>query len=98
MLAGFGVKNYPPVLGYMETELKRGADLDLQILREEHRMPLLASWHYGRGKAIALTTDLEGRWSRNWITWTNLQSFWGKVLDWLSPNEEVEIPAHDAKS
>ena len=97
LLAGFGVKNYPPVLGYMETELKRGANLDLQILREDHRMPLLASWHYGRGKAVALTTDFEGRWSRNWITWTNLQSFWGKVLDWLSPNEEVEIPAHDAR-
>ena len=35
LLAGFGVKNYPPVLGYMETELKRGANLDLQILRED---------------------------------------------------------------
>ncbi len=97
LLSGFPVKSYPPVLGYMETELKRGAQLDLQIVREDRRIPLLASWRYGRGKAIALTTDLEGRWSRNWITWPSLQSFWGKVLDWLSPNEEVEIPAHDAR-
>ena len=34
LLHGFGVRNYPAVLGYMETELKRGAQLDLQILKE----------------------------------------------------------------
>ena len=97
LLSGFGVRNYPAVLGYMDTELKHGAKLDLQILREDRRIPLLASWRYGRGKAIALTTDMEGRWSRNWIPWNNLQSFWGKVLEWLSPNEEVEIPVHEAR-
>ncbi|HVO96240.1 MAG TPA: VWA domain-containing protein, partial [Terriglobales bacterium] len=97
LLSGFGVRTYPALLGFMETELKRGAQLDLQILRDDRRVPLLASWRYGRGKAIALTTDMEGRWSRNWITWANLQGFWGKVLEWLSPNEEVEIPAHDAR-
>ena len=97
LLAGFGVRNYPPVLGYMETELKRGAQSDVVIPRDDRRAPLLASWRYGRGKAVALTTDLEGRWSRNWIQWGNLQGFWAKVLEWLSPNDEVEIPAHEAR-
>ena len=27
----------------------------------------------------------------------NLQGFRDKTLDWLSPNEEVEIPAHDVR-
>jgi Ca-activated chloride channel family protein len=97
LLAGFGVRNYPAVLGYMETELKRGAQSDVVIPRDDRRAPLLASWHYGRGKAVAFTTDLEGRWSRNWIQWGNLQSFWAKVLEWLSPNDDVEIPAHEAR-
>lgn len=97
LLAGFGVRNYPTLLGYMETELKRGARSDVVIPRDDRRAPLLASWRYGRGKAVALATDLEGRWSRNWIQWNNLQGFWGRILDWLSPADEIEIPAHEAR-
>jgi len=97
LLAGFGIRNYPAVLGYMETELKRGAQADVVIPRDDRRAPLLASWRYGGGKAVALTIDLEGRWSRNWIPWGNLQGFWGKILDWLSPAEDAEIPAHEAR-
>jgi uncharacterized membrane protein len=97
LLAGFGVRTYPAVLGYMETEVKRGAQLDLMIPRDDRRAPLLASWRYGRGKAVALTTDLESRWSRNWISWAGLQGFWGKVLEWINPKDEVEIPVHEAR-
>jgi hypothetical protein len=60
-------------------------------------LPLLASWRYGRGKSIALTTDLEGRWSKNWIQWGALQTFWGRLLDWLSPLEENLVPAHEVR-
>lgn len=97
LLAGFAVRNYPAVLGYMETDLKRGARLDLLIPRDDRRAPLLASWAYGRGKAAAFTIDMEGRWSRNWISWGSLQGFWSKILLWMSPHEEVEIPVHEAR-
>lgn len=96
LLNGFSTRNYPAVLGYMETELKRGAQLDLMIPRDDHRAPLLASWRYSGGKSVAFTTDFEGRWTRNWIAWNALQGFWGKVFEWLSPNEDVVIPAHEA--
>ena len=52
LLAGFGVRAYPTILGYMETELKRGAQSDLVITREDRRVPLLASWRYGKGKSV----------------------------------------------
>ncbi len=97
LLAGFEAKTYPALLGYMETEVKRGAQLDLFIAKPDRRAPLLASWRYGRGKAIALATDLEGRWSRNWIPWSGLQGFWAKLFDWLSPTEENLVPAHEAR-
>jgi len=96
VLAGSGVTAYPAVLGFMETELKRGAHLDLLIPREDRKVPLLASWRYGRGKSIALTMDMESRWSRNWISWGGLHSFWEKVLTWLRPAEEP-IPLHEAR-
>jgi len=96
VLAGSGVKTYPSVLGFMETELKRGARLDLLIPREDRSVPLLASWRYRQGKSAALTIDMESRWSRNWMPWRGLQSFWDKVLSWLRPMEEP-IPLHEAR-
>jgi uncharacterized membrane protein len=97
LLAGFAARNYPPVLGFMETELKRGAQQDLRIQREERQLPLLASWQYLQGKAIALTMDMESRWSRNWIAWSGLQGFWNRLLEWLMPVEENLVPDHEAR-
>jgi hypothetical protein len=58
----------------------------------------LASWQYGRGKSIALTMDLEGRWSKNWIQWNELQEFWANILEWLRPSPGDEpIPLHEAR-
>ena len=97
LLSGFSHRAYPSLLGIMETELKRGAQQDLLVQKQDRRLPLLASWRYGRGKSVALTTDLEGRWSRNWIQWGGLQSFWGRILEWLSPPQENLVPAHEAR-
>ena len=97
LLAGLNVRTYPAVLGLMETDVKRGARTDLMVQRREQRMPLLASWAYGQGKSIALTMDLEGRWSRNWIPWAGLQSFWNRILEWMIPVEENPVPAHEAR-
>jgi Ca-activated chloride channel family protein len=96
ILAGLSGQSYPSLRGYMETDLKRGGHLDLMVPREDRKAPLMASWRYGRGKTVALTFDLEGRFSRNWIPWSGLQKFWEKTLDWLRPGEEP-IPLHEAR-
>jgi hypothetical protein len=96
IFAGFAQRNYPRVLGYMDTELKRGANLDVAIPRDQRRAPLLASWRYGRGKSVALTMDMESRFSRNWIPWSGLQGFWDKIIGWLGPRVEP-IPLHEAR-
>jgi uncharacterized membrane protein len=96
VLASFSARPYPNLRGYMETELKRDARLDLAVRREDRRAPLMASWHYGRGKSLAWTTDLDGRWSRNWIQWQEFQKFWEKVFTWLRPEQEP-IPSHEAR-
>lgn len=98
LLGSLGARAYPTVLGYMETELKSGAQADLFIPRDDRRAPLLASWRYGRGRSVALTTDMEGRWTRSWIGWGGLASFWERVFDWLRPlpNEEP-VPLHEAR-
>jgi Ca-activated chloride channel family protein len=98
VLGGFSARPYPRLLGYMETELKRGAHLDLMLPREDRRIPVLASWRYEKGKAAAFTADLEGRWTRNWIQWSALQTFWERVLGWLRPSDERDpIPVHEVR-
>jgi len=98
VLAGFSRRNYPSLSGYIETEIKRDAHLDLTFLREGRRTPLLASWQYGQGKTVAFTTDMEGHWSRKWIQWTALTEFWEKIMNWLRPaTKNVSIPRHEAR-
>jgi uncharacterized membrane protein len=96
VLGSLSQRNYPRVLGYMETDLKRGADADVTIPRDDRRAPLVASWRYGRGKSLALTMDMESRFSRNWIQWSGLEGFWDKVLDWLRPAVEP-VPLHETR-
>jgi hypothetical protein len=96
LLAGFPQRAYPSLRGYIETELKKGAHLDLMIPREGRRSPLLASWTYGSGKAVAFTTDLHGRWSKEWLQWAALERFWGRVLEWLRPPKEP-FPPHEVR-
>jgi len=96
VLAGFSERAYPILKGYIETELKRGARLDLLLPGGEKNFPLLASWNYSKGKAVAFTTDLHGRWSTEWIQWGALERFLGKVFDWLSPMGQP-LPPYDAR-
>lgn len=97
LLAGFSGRVYPPLRGFIETELKRGAQLDLMIPRQDRKAPLLASWRYGRGKTVALTTDLEGRWSKSWIGWSGLPGFWESILEWLQPVGDTPVPLHEVR-
>ena len=96
LLEGFSERSYPPLKGYIETELKTRAHLDLMIPRDDRQVPLMASWNYGKGKAVAFTTDLSGRWSREWIHWIALEKFWGKIFDWLRPTKE-SLPPHEVR-
>lgn len=95
LLAGFTERTYPAVQGYVETEVKPGARLDL-ALSGEVKAPLLASWSYGKGKALAFTTDLHGSWSREWIRWGALERFWAHLFEWLQPLRE-SLPPHEVR-
>ena len=66
--------------------------------RDDRKIPILASWRYEKGRSAAFTTDLEGRWTKNWIQWSALQTFWDKVLGWLRPSDERDpIPVHETR-
>ncbi|MBI2539126.1 MAG: VWA domain-containing protein, partial [Deltaproteobacteria bacterium] len=64
-LKGFGQKKIPPLRGYVLTHRKPAAEL----LMKAGEDPLLASWSYGLGRVVAFTSDLTGRWGKEWLQW-----------------------------
>jgi hypothetical protein len=41
--------------------------------------PLLVSWRYGLGRVMAFTSDLSGRWGKDWVSWQNFPQ-WASQL------------------
>jgi Mg-chelatase subunit ChlD len=64
-LKGLARDKLPLLGGYVLTHPKAHADL----LMKAGEDPLLASWRYGLGTAAAFTSDLSGRWGRDWVRW-----------------------------
>ncbi|MET0151930.1 MAG: VWA domain-containing protein [Candidatus Binatia bacterium] len=81
---------WPLVLGLVETELKPQARLDVGVSGSD--APLIASWEFGRGRAVAVTTDANGRWSDRWVRWEQWSRLWTDVLRWLVPESRVPQP------
>jgi len=44
--------------------------------------PLLAAWRYGLGRTAAFTSDFGGRWSRQWLEWSQFPRFAGQLVRW----------------
>ncbi|MGE0820515.1 MAG: VWA domain-containing protein [Candidatus Binatia bacterium] len=81
-------QTFPPVKGYVETQVKPGARADLTLRTDGKRPPLLASWSYGKGKSVAFTSDANGRWSAPWIGWDGFGKFWERAVRWSLPPDE----------
>ena len=79
LLAGFGADAFPLLGGYQRTYAKPAAQVLLAGRGED---PLLVSWRYGLGKAVAFTSDLSGRWGRQWVEWPAFGRFVSQMARW----------------
>ena len=73
---------FPPIKGYVATQAKPEARTDVSLQANGKRPPLLASWSYGRGRAVAFTSDANGRWSAPWVSWDGFAKFWEQAVRW----------------
>lgn len=89
-LRSTAITSFPPVRGFVQTARKKNADLELITMDLGKAAPLLASWQYGKGKSVAFTSDVNGRWSSYWIRWPKFQRFWTEVIDSLRPKNVKE--------
>ena len=49
------------------------------------RAPVIASWKFGAGKTLAVTTDASGRWSSRWVENGVFGPLWDKLIAWMTP-------------
>jgi hypothetical protein len=52
------------------------------VLRANESDPLLATWQYGLGRAVAFTSDANGRWAKSWVQWPDFPRFWAQAVRW----------------
>lgn len=76
-----GMEGLPRLLGYVATTPKQTARVILTGPAPWHD-PLLATWQYGLGRALAFTSDAGVRWASDWTGWDGFTRFWGQALRW----------------
>ena len=74
-----GITSVPQLEGYVATTAKPAAQV---ILRASETDPLLATWQYGLGRAVAFTSDASGRWAKSWVAWPDFPKFWAQAIRW----------------
>ena len=83
ILQGLDRAELPLIYGQVVAYAKPGADL----LIETTKGPLLAAWQYGLGRSVAFTSDLTGRWSKDWVRWEKYGRFASQMVKWTARKE-----------
>ena len=84
ILDGLGAA-WPMLLGYNEVALKEGAELLLKVPDDAGGHPLLATGAYGKGRAIAWTSDIGPHWCPpGFVSWAGYGRLWQQCLSWLT--------------
>ncbi|MBX7103726.1 MAG: VWA domain-containing protein [Gemmataceae bacterium] len=80
----------PALYGFVRTSLKQSPLVEMSIEGPstfEQRYPILASWQYGLGKAVAYTSDARSRpgrstWDQEWAGGEMYKKFWEQTIGW----------------
>jgi uncharacterized membrane protein len=78
--------SWPPVLGVNEVMIKsdRRVELIASLPADQGGHPLLVAGDYGKGRAIAWTTDIGPHWlSPEFCAWAGYRRLWVQMLEWL---------------
>jgi Mg-chelatase subunit ChlD len=74
----------PPLYGYNGTTVKETATT---VLAGVDDAPVLAQWQYGLGRAVAWTSDVKGKWAKDWVRWPEFPRFAAQLVQWVVPDE-----------
>lgn len=79
VLAGAAEQGLPSLLGYVAASPKSTSRV---VLASDQEDPILTVWQYGLGKTAAWNSDINGKWSRNYVGWNNNIKLWQNLINW----------------
>jgi uncharacterized membrane protein len=82
VLAGLDLASFPAIDGYVASTAKAAAEV---VLRSPQRDPILAQWQYGLGRAVAWTSDTQGRWTGDALRWPDSGRLLANLVAWTLP-------------
>jgi Mg-chelatase subunit ChlD/uncharacterized membrane protein len=99
-LTGIDVANLPALRGYVATTPK--SQTTVNLVSNQHD-PVLSEWQYGLGRVIAWTSDVNNRWSADWLQWQDFARFWSQVVERAArpaddPNRQVNVTLQGAQA
>ena len=83
MILGIPHDELPLVHGLIITYPKSGA----RVLLKTQEGPLLVAWPFGLGRSVAFTSDLSGRWGKDWVLWDHYGKFVSQMVKWAQRKE-----------
>jgi uncharacterized protein YegL len=77
---------FPPITGFVLTDVKTSPLVEVALRSplpaEEQSSTVLASWQYGLGRFVVLTTDAGSRWASSWTQWENYDALFTQIVRW----------------
>ncbi|QMV00915.1 VWA domain-containing protein [Devosia sp. D6-9] len=87
-LAGMG-EAFPAIEGFVLATAKPEATMHAMVEDQfGEPVPLLASWRYGNGQVLAMTTDAAGDWTRSWQASEDYPRLFSQALRAFLPGNE----------
>jgi len=83
ILKGIPWENCPGFEGFNRIIPKKGADLLATIGEGEDENPLIVTWEFGKGRAMAFASDCSPHWAAHFQPWKHYGRFWQQALRWL---------------
>ncbi len=85
ILRGLEVTQLPALRGYNGATPKATARVALVSAQGD---PILATWQFGLGRAVAWTSDAKGMWASDWVRWEKFNTFVAQMMTWVLPQAD----------
>lgn len=80
-------EGFPSLSGYLTTAEKESVHV---ALASDTQDPLLAWWNVGAGKVLAWTSDAEGAWTSQFLSWEEAPRLFGGMVAQILPGDSLD--------
>ena len=84
IVKGIPWEECPVFEGFNRIFPKQGADVLATIGEGEDENPLIVTWEFGQGRAMAFASDCSPHWAQYFQPWEYYGQFWRQTIQWLA--------------